>query len=122
MTDYPLDIKVASSTITKTGRVGFNEVVIVDSPPPAGVLLVGIDRHAGLYVWLASQETINEHAKTHHGTYSKRIGSFPISDPPGYIGRPVFIDKAKIPDDLWDEILKKKTRALQAAVARVFGL
>jgi hypothetical protein len=122
MTDYPLDIKVSSSTISKTGRVGFNEVVIVDSPPPAGVLMVGIDPAKGLYVWLVAQDTINEHAKTHHGTYSKRIASFKISEPPAWLGRPVLIEQGKIPPAIWDEILMKKTRALQAAVARVFGL
>lgn len=122
MSDYPLDIKVSSSTITKTGRVGFNEVVIVGNPPPAGLLLVAIDPDRGLYVWLVSQATIDEHSRRQHGTYSKRVASFRLSEPPAWLGAPVFIEQGKIPPSIWEEILEKKTRALQAAVARVFGL
>lgn len=38
MTDYVLDVRVISSTI-KDGRVGFNQVVLVQNEPPAGVAM-----------------------------------------------------------------------------------
>jgi hypothetical protein len=116
-----LNIRVVASTI-KDGRVGFNQVVMRRSPDPAGLLLVGIDPSAGLYVWLKPHDDIVPITSVQVPGYSDCIGAFSVAAPPPELGNGVFIDSRNIPATLWAQITTARTNTLHKAVSDALGL
>lgn len=104
----------------ENGRVAFNQVVMEQHTPPPGVLLVGIDPERGLYVWLRSHESLAPETIPQAGGYSRALRPFPVHNPPGFLGAPVFFPNETI--DGWDEILAGRTNTLNREVRSLFGI
>ncbi len=112
-------VRLISRTVDN-GRVSFNQVVMDQQEPPAGIMLVAIDPDAGLYVWLRPHDSLAEHTIAQAPGYSQMLPPFAIEDPPDYLGPPVFFPKETIAG--WDEIAGKQTNTLNRAIRDLFGV
>src|SRR4051812_323620 len=83
---------------------------------PAGVMLVAIDRGAGLYVWLRPHNDLAQHTIPQAAGYSRALPPFPVNDPPEFLGPPVFFPKETVVG--WDELEGKQTNSLNRAIAK----
>jgi hypothetical protein len=105
----------------KGGRVAFNQVVMEQQEPPAGVMLVAIDPDRGLYLWLRPHDLVDEPATIAQAPgYSRTLPPFLVDEPPPYLGPPVFVAKQKIA--MWDEIIGKATNSLNRAIRDLLGI
>src|SRR4051794_26693391 len=108
------NIRLISRTMNG-GRVAFNQVVMEQQEPPAGVMLVAINPDTGLYVWLRPHYLVDEPATVAQAPgYSRTLPPFPVDDPPPYLGPPVFVARENIAT--WDEIIGKATKSLNRAI------
>lgn len=102
------------------GRVGFNQVVMEQQDPPAGVLLVAIEPDEGLYVWLRSHNALAPHTIPQAKGYSRALLPFDIGHAPSFLGEAVFISRDEI--DGWDEIVGGQTNTLNREIRKLFGI
>jgi hypothetical protein len=111
------------ATRSKTGRAGFNQVVLGDGPAPRGVLLVAIYPDDGLHLWMRPFGVLEPHTKAQHGAYSRNL-NVSVDSPPDYLGEPVIItrdDVNQTEDGLFERILKAQTNTKNKLVRELFG-
>ncbi|MBV9309777.1 MAG: hypothetical protein JOZ73_03040 [Solirubrobacterales bacterium] len=116
-------IRVVCATRGQAGRVGFNQVVLGDGPPPRGVLLVAIDPDEGLRLWLKPFSVLEPHTKAQHGSYSRNL-SVALDNPPDYLGEPVPVTKDDVDqteEGLFQRILDAHTNTKNKLVRELFG-
>jgi hypothetical protein len=114
---------VVCATRRKTGRAGFNQVVLGEGPPPRGVLLVAIHPDEGLRLWMRPFSVLEPHTKPQHGSYS-RVLNVSVDNPPDYLGEPVPITKDDVnqtEDGLFQRIVKAQTNTKHKLVRELFG-
>ena len=132
-------IRVVCATRGKTGRAGFNQVVLGrndglhwprrdgsylgDGPPPRGVLLVAIHPDEGLRLWLKPFSVLEPHTKAQHGSYSRNL-NVAVDSPPDYLGESVLIPKDEVDqteEGLFQRILDANTNTKNKLVRELFG-
>ena len=112
-------LRVVTATV-KDGRVSLNQVVLANADPtPAGVLMAGYDLNQGVSLWFRSQQDVEANAKPQHGEYSSYVSQFSVDDPPGWLGKPIFLAKEGFTD--WPDIEALKTHATRVAIIDILN-
>jgi hypothetical protein len=116
-------IRVVCATRGKTGRAGFNQVVLGDGPPPRGLLLVAIYPDEGLRLWMKPFSVLEPYTKAQHGSYSRNL-NVSVDNPPDYLGEPVRISRNDVDqteEGLFQKILGAQTNTKNKLVRELFG-
>jgi len=116
-----LPIRVVSATVRKDGRLHFNQVKMLQDQPPAGVMLVGVDKAVGLLLWLVPQALIEQHAKVQHHGYSAALSFVAAIPPPGFPPS-VVVPHTALTAQQWSQIQSARTNTMHRHVADLFGL
>jgi hypothetical protein len=116
-------IRVVCATRGKTGRAGFNQVVLGDGPPPRGLLLVAIYSDEGLRLWMEPFSVLEPYTKAQHRSYSRNL-NVSVDNPPDYLGEPVRISRNDVDqteEGLFQKILGAQTNTKNKLVRELFG-
>jgi hypothetical protein len=117
-------IRVICRTLDR-GQVSFNQVVMEQQSPPDGLLLAAIDPETGVYIWMTSYGNVEKHTVKQAGGYSRQLPGVSPSQPPPYLGNPVFLPIDSIAPADWQTILGAQTngknKAVKEALAQQFG-
>jgi hypothetical protein len=126
MTDTmrPMATRLCASTI-KERRASFNQVAL-ESDIPDRVVLVGIDKEAGVRVWVRKYSDIASLTREQHSGYSRHLGPFDVDDAPAELGRCIDIPADWFPEGVWATLTSASTntlhKAAEDALRVVFGL